>query len=67
MCGVVLRHDRGPDARIGHRVAMATRRHGAIVRPLGDTIVLMPPLAMTAEEIRAVVTAVGAALAEVLG
>ena len=31
-------------ARMGHQVTLEARRRGAIVRPLGDTVVLMPPL-----------------------
>ncbi len=34
------------DLRIGHRVALAARDRGVIIRPLGDTIVLMPAPAM---------------------
>ncbi|MDD5594216.1 MAG: adenosylmethionine--8-amino-7-oxononanoate transaminase [Candidatus Margulisbacteria bacterium] len=30
--------------RIGHRVILEARKRGAILRPLGDVIVLMPPL-----------------------
>jgi adenosylmethionine---8-amino-7-oxononanoate aminotransferase len=36
-----------PGDRMGHRVVLAARERGAIIRPLGDVIVLMPPLAMT--------------------
>jgi adenosylmethionine-8-amino-7-oxononanoate aminotransferase len=32
--------------RLGHAVCKRARRHGAILRPLGDVIVLMPPLAI---------------------
>jgi adenosylmethionine-8-amino-7-oxononanoate aminotransferase len=32
---------------MGHRVTLEARRRGAIVRPLGDVIVLMPPLAIS--------------------
>ncbi len=39
------------EQRAGHRVAMAARRRGAIVRPLGDTVVLMPPLAISEAEL----------------
>jgi adenosylmethionine-8-amino-7-oxononanoate aminotransferase len=67
MCGVVLRHDRGPDARVGHQVAMAARAEGVIVRPLGDVIVLMPPLAMRPDQLHAVGAAVGRAVTAVLG
>jgi adenosylmethionine-8-amino-7-oxononanoate aminotransferase len=37
--------------RTGHRVILAARRLGAILRPLGDVIVLMPPLSISAEEL----------------
>jgi adenosylmethionine---8-amino-7-oxononanoate aminotransferase len=33
--------------RIGHRVTLEARRRGAIVRPLGDVVVLMPPLSIS--------------------
>jgi adenosylmethionine-8-amino-7-oxononanoate aminotransferase len=42
-------------ARIGHRVTLEARRRGAIIRPLGDVIVLMPPLAISAEHLRRLV------------
>ncbi len=32
--------------RIGHRVILEARKNGVIIRPLGDVIVLMPPLAI---------------------
>jgi adenosylmethionine-8-amino-7-oxononanoate aminotransferase len=35
------------EARMGHRVTLEARRRGAIVRPLGDVVVLMPPLAIS--------------------
>jgi adenosylmethionine---8-amino-7-oxononanoate aminotransferase len=35
------------EARIGHQVALEARRRGAIVRPLGDVVVLMPPLVIS--------------------
>jgi adenosylmethionine-8-amino-7-oxononanoate aminotransferase len=37
--------------RTGHQVILAARKLGAILRPLGDTIVLMPPLCITMEEL----------------
>ena len=40
-----------PGARIGHRVILEARKRGLIIRPLGDVIVLMPPLCITNEEI----------------
>ena len=50
MCGIELAGDGGrpydPAVRIGHQVTLAARARGAIVRPLGDVIVLMPPLSI---------------------
>jgi adenosylmethionine-8-amino-7-oxononanoate aminotransferase len=37
--------------RIGHRVTLEARRRGAIIRPLGDVVVLMPPLSITSDEL----------------
>jgi adenosylmethionine---8-amino-7-oxononanoate aminotransferase len=54
MAGIDLgEHD--PALRMGHRVTMEARRRGAIIRPLGDTIVLMPPLAISKAELRRLV------------
>lgn len=39
------------ESRIGHRVAMETRRRGLLIRPLGNVIVLMPPLSTTLGEL----------------
>jgi len=44
------------ETRMGHRVTLAARERGAIVRPLGDTIVVMPPLAVSESELRRLVT-----------
>jgi adenosylmethionine-8-amino-7-oxononanoate aminotransferase len=33
--------------RMGHRITLEARRRGAIIRPLGDVVVLMPPLAIS--------------------
>lgn len=53
------------EARAGHQVTLAARRRGAIIRPLGDTVVLMPPLAITPEELRRLVDILGESIAEV--
>jgi adenosylmethionine-8-amino-7-oxononanoate aminotransferase len=55
------------DARMGHRVTLAARRRGAIVRPLGDVVVLMPPLSITESELRRLVEIVAEAIAEATG
>ena len=50
MAGIELVADRPtkqpfpPAARIGHAVCKRARAHGALLRPLGDVIVVMPPL-----------------------
>ena len=43
------------EARMGHRVTLEARRRGAIVRPLGDVVILMPPLAIRPAELRELV------------
>jgi adenosylmethionine-8-amino-7-oxononanoate aminotransferase len=51
MIGIDLgEHD--PALRIGHRVTLEARQRGAIVRPLGDTVVLVPPLSISEEDLR---------------
>jgi adenosylmethionine---8-amino-7-oxononanoate aminotransferase len=50
-------------ARMGHRVTLEARARGAIVRPLGDTVVLMPPLSIDPAELRRLVEITGAAIA----
>jgi adenosylmethionine---8-amino-7-oxononanoate aminotransferase len=54
MVGIDLgEHD--PALRLGHRVTLEARRRGAIIRPLGDVVVLMPPLAISETELRQLV------------
>lgn len=36
-----------PDRRVPHRIVLEARRRGVIVRPLGNVIVMMPPLSIT--------------------
>jgi adenosylmethionine-8-amino-7-oxononanoate aminotransferase len=73
MVGIELQEHPLP-VRIGHRVTLEARRRGAIIRPLGDVIVLMPPLSIargdlvrlveiTAEAIDAATTAAAPARA----
>jgi adenosylmethionine-8-amino-7-oxononanoate aminotransferase len=50
-------------ARIGHQVTLAARERGAIIRPLGDTVVLMPPLCIEPGELRRLVEITAAAIA----
>jgi adenosylmethionine-8-amino-7-oxononanoate aminotransferase len=39
------------DMRMGYRVIVEAREHGVMLRPLGDVIVLMPPLAVSLDEL----------------
>lgn len=48
--------------RVGHRVTLEARRRGVIIRPLGDVMVLMPPLSITDEEIDLLVDVTGEAI-----
>jgi len=43
------------EARMGHQVTLAARERGAIIRPLGDVVVLMPPLGIDEGELRRLV------------
>jgi adenosylmethionine-8-amino-7-oxononanoate aminotransferase len=52
------------ESRMGHQVTLAARRRGAIIRPLGDVIVLMPPLSIEEDELRRLVEATAAAVEE---
>jgi adenosylmethionine-8-amino-7-oxononanoate aminotransferase len=73
MAGVELVRDRAtrtpfdPRDRIGHLVCMAIRKHGIILRPLADTVVVMPPLSVTEGEIDLLVDALAESIAEVTG
>ncbi len=67
-CGLMAGIELAPPAdglRWGRRVSAACVERGVLIRPLGDVIVLMPPLTTTAEEIDRIVDTVAAAIAEV--
>ncbi len=53
--------------RIGARVCEAARQYGVLLRPLGNVIVLMPPLSMTCAELATMVGAVEKAIDHVVG
>ncbi|HEX5632960.1 MAG TPA: aminotransferase class III-fold pyridoxal phosphate-dependent enzyme, partial [Gemmatimonadales bacterium] len=68
--GIELVRDRAtrapypPAERRGMRVCRAARRHGVFLRPLGDVIVLMPPLTLDDAELVHLTTAVRRAVEE---
>jgi len=57
MCGIDL-GEHNPELRLGHRVTLEARRRGVIVRPLGDVVILMPPLSISKAELRRLVDVV---------
>ena len=70
MTGIELRDADGEPfparLRLGHRVTLAARRHGLILRPLGDVVVLMPAPAMPPELVDALCDRAFAAIADAL-
>jgi len=51
----------------GARICLAARRHGLLTRPIRDTLVLMPPLCFTTDELTRAVAALRSAIHEVCG
>lgn len=43
--------------RVGYRACLSARSYGVILRPLGDVIVIMPPLSVTGPELERIVEA----------
>ena len=68
MVGVELVADKAtkrpfdPRRRLGAEVCRAIRDRGVLLRPLGDTIVIFPPLSVTDEELRWIVRELTAAV-----
>ena len=56
-----------PEEHLGHQVTLAARRRGAIIRPLGDVIVLMPAPAMAEPDLVRLVAITAASIAEATG
>jgi adenosylmethionine-8-amino-7-oxononanoate aminotransferase len=71
IAGIELRRPDGskfPAAeRIGEEVCLAARKHGLLTRPILDTIVLMPPLAISIEDLDHAVMAIGRAIRDGFG
>ncbi|HLY38363.1 MAG TPA: adenosylmethionine--8-amino-7-oxononanoate transaminase [Candidatus Binatia bacterium] len=70
MVGIELVADRAtrapypPSARVGQRIVRAARARGVIIRPLGNVIVLMPPLAIEMAELDRLVDVVADSIRE---
>ena len=56
-----------PSLRIGHRVIQAARLRGVMLRPLGNVLILMPPLSITAAELETLVRVTVESIEAVLG
>lgn len=56
----------GPNLRWGRRVCAEAVARGVLLRPLGDVVVIMPPLTTTAEEIDRIVTTLERAILAVV-
>ncbi len=73
MVGIELVADRSArrpfawQERVGARVCVQARRYGVLLRPLGDVIVLMPPLSTRIAELEMLVAAVEKSIADVVG
>ncbi len=62
MCGIEIGPFE-PGERIAHAVTLEARRRGAIVRPLGDVLVLMPPLSIEPDVLEELVEVVADSIA----
>ncbi|TAJ72047.1 MAG: aminotransferase class III-fold pyridoxal phosphate-dependent enzyme, partial [Gallionellaceae bacterium] len=64
MVGIELVEDKSgresyaPEKRIGYKVILEARKRGVMIRPLGDVIILMPPLTLTDGELKTLVDVV---------
>ena len=73
MIGIELVRDRASKEeyayadRIGHKVCLAARRREVMLRPLGNVIVIMPPLSIHGQEVDLLLEATEAAIREVCG
>jgi len=56
-----------PDLRWGRRVCAASVKRGVLLRPIGDTVILMCPLTLTADEATRIVTVLRESIDEVCG
>ncbi|MFA5795426.1 MAG: adenosylmethionine--8-amino-7-oxononanoate transaminase [Candidatus Brocadiia bacterium] len=71
MVGIELVRDKAAkqpypyQARMGRRVMLNVRQHGIILRPLGDVIVLMPPLSISGRQLEYLLDAVWRAIEEI--
>ncbi len=56
-----------PKRRVGSAVCRAALDHGVLIRPLGDLLVIMPPINITGPEMRHLARGIEAAIGDVCG
>jgi adenosylmethionine---8-amino-7-oxononanoate aminotransferase len=56
-----------PAEKVPQRIVLEARRRGVIIRPLGNVMVLMPPLRISEDELETLVSVTAAAVAAVTG
>jgi adenosylmethionine-8-amino-7-oxononanoate aminotransferase len=71
VAGIELRRTDGskfPAAeRIGEEICLAARKHGLLTRPILDTVVLMPPLCVSNDELEFAANAIDGAIRDGFG
>ena len=73
MVGIELVQDKdsrrsyAPENRIGYKVVLEARKRNVMIRPLGDVIVLMPPLSIADNELTSLVDVVYESIVKVTG
>jgi adenosylmethionine-8-amino-7-oxononanoate aminotransferase len=60
-------HPLDPSRRTGYAVYREAVRRGALLRPLGDTMYLFPPLNASAEDVEAMVGILGESVDAIVG
>lgn len=53
--------------QVGARICRAARAHGVLIRPIADVLIVMPPLAITIEQLGTLLDVMQACLESVLG
>ena len=54
------------DLRVGYQISLAARKHGLIIRPLGDSILFVPPISIQSSEVTHLVQSVRRAMDDVI-
>ena len=53
------------ELRMGAAITQNARKYGVILRPLGDVVVIMPPLSIETDQIEAIVSAIQKSIKEI--